>query len=247
MGADLQNNDSPFRRHSQDDPEWIPQKDLRSPSRGIGLLGGTFNPIHNGHLYIAKAAQRHFDLDRVLFIPSADPPHKQGSNLPDAHHRAAMVRLAIDDDPGFALCDIELARPGRSYSVETVEALRQTFSDPLFFIIGMDAFREIATWRDPERLLTLCHFVVVSRAGFPFNEVASIPLFADLDHAPLKEMDAGTRVSYSAAVAPGMAIHFLSLPPMPVSASNIRDNLSTSRACLPAAVASYILRHGLYA
>ena len=246
MAADLPNNDSPFRRHSQDDPEWIPQKDLRSPSRGIGLLGGTFNPIHNGHLYIAKAAQRHFDLDRVLFIPSADPPHKQGSNLPDAHHRAAMVRLAIGDNPEFALCEIELARTGRSYSVETVEALRQTFPDPPFFIIGMDAFYEFATWRAPERLLTLCHFVVVSRDGFSFEEVVSIPLFSGLDRAPLKEMDAGMRVSYSATVAPGLAIHFLSLPPMPVSASRIRSNFAMSAACLPAAVASYILRHALY-
>lgn len=215
-------------------------------TRGIGLLGGTFNPIHNGHLYIAKAVQRHFGLDRILFIPSADPPHKQGSNLPSAHHRAEMVRLAIADDPDFDLCDIELTRQGHSYSIETVEALGQTFPDPLFFMIGMDAFREIATWKDPKRLLTLCHFVVVSRADFPFEEAASIPLLSGLDRAPLKEMDAGTRVSYSHPVAPGAVLHFLSLPPMPVSASHIRQNLAASSACLPAAVASYILRHGLY-
>jgi len=218
-----------------------------TPSGGIGLLGGTFNPIHNGHLYIAKAVQRQFALDRVLFIPSADPPHKQGLNLPDARHRAAMVRLAIGDDPAFDLCDIELARPGRSYSIETVEVLRQTFSNPLFFIIGMDAFREIATWKDPERLLALCHFVVVSRAGFPFEAVASIPMFSGLDCASLKQLDAGTLASYIAAVTPNTAIHFLAIPPMPVSARNIRQDLAASDACLPAAVASYILRQGLYA
>jgi len=218
-----------------------------APQHRIGLLGGTFNPIHNGHLYIAKEVQRQFALDRVLFIPSADPPHKQGAHLPDARHRAEMVRLAIGDDPAFALCDVELARPGRSYSVETVEALRQRFSGPLSFIIGMDAFREIATWRAPERLLALCHFVVVSRIGFPFEEVALIPLFSGLDLAPLKQLDAGIRASHTVAIGSDRVIHFLALKPMPISASGIRSNLATSGACLPAAVASYILRHGLYA
>jgi len=134
----------------------------------IGLFGGTFNPIHYGHLRPAEEIGDRLDLDPVIFIPASDPPHKEKKDLLPAPLRAEMVRLAIADNPRFFFSDAEIARPGKSYSVETIPYFQRLWGEAaeLYFILGLDAFLEIGAWRDPGTLFTLCHFVILTRPGF---------------------------------------------------------------------------------
>lgn len=133
----------------------------------IGLLGGTFNPIHTGHLLVARDALEQLKLDQVKFIPSAMPPHKPLAGNIAAAHRLRMVRLAIRGCAPFEADDIEVRRGGTSYSVETVATLREQSPDATFyFIIGSDSLPELPRWREIERLARLCVFAVVARPGF---------------------------------------------------------------------------------
>ena len=133
----------------------------------IGLLGGTFNPIHIGHLLIAQDAMESLGLDRVKFIPAAMPPHKQLDQNISGTHRLRMVRLAIRGCKLFEADDIEIRRGGTSYSVETVAALQQQHTDAdFFFVIGSDSLPELPCWREIGRLARMCVFAVVARPGF---------------------------------------------------------------------------------
>ncbi|MBX3345648.1 MAG: nicotinate (nicotinamide) nucleotide adenylyltransferase, partial [Nitrospira sp.] len=116
----------------------------------LGLLGGSFNPVHRCHLSIAQSARQLLALDRVLFIPTGDPPHKQSGTLAEARHRYRMVELAIRGIPEFALTDIEIRRTGKSYSIDTVRAIQQEYGPDtsLFFIIGLDAFLDLPSWKE---------------------------------------------------------------------------------------------------
>ena len=131
----------------------------------LGLLGGTFNPIHRCHLTIAGQARDAMQLDRILSIPAGDPPHKQHQALAPAVHREAMVRLAIEGQSSFAVSDIELRRAGKSYSIDTVRELQQIYGPGalLFFIIGLDVLVDLPSWKEPALLLRSCHFIVLSR------------------------------------------------------------------------------------
>lgn len=218
-----------------------------------GLLGGTFNPIHNGHLYVAEAVRKRVHLDRILFIPSGNPPHKKKEEIPPAEHRLEMTRLALLDRPGFELCDIEVKRPGKSYSVETVSELKRLYPDDrLFFILGTDAFIDLPTWREPERLLSLCDFVVVTRPGHPFSQLPDLgPLrkIEETDSAPLLELDRRKEGIVTVPLTSERSIHFISIPPSPISASEIRKRLAAGRGTknlLPEPVASYIIKNKLY-
>ena len=128
----------------------------------VGILGGTFNPIHFGHIYPTSEAARKLNLDKVLFIPAYSPPHKPDGDIISAHHRKNLIKLAIEDYPNFELSPLEIDRKGISYSVDTVSALRKK-DDSFFFIIGLDAFLEIDTWKEADRLLKSCNFIVVTR------------------------------------------------------------------------------------
>ncbi|MDP7349462.1 MAG: nicotinate-nucleotide adenylyltransferase, partial [Nitrospinota bacterium] len=128
----------------------------------VGILGGTFNPIHFGHIYPTSEAARKLNLDKVLFIPAYSPPHKPDGEIISAHHRKNLIKLAIEDYPYFELSPLEIDRKGISYSVDTVSALRKK-DDSFFFIIGLDAFLEIDTWKEADRLLKSCNFIVVTR------------------------------------------------------------------------------------
>jgi nicotinate-nucleotide adenylyltransferase len=133
----------------------------------IGIIGGTFNPIHTGHLLIAQDAMEQAKLDRVRFIPAATPPHKTPDRLASAAHRRRMIQLAIAGNPRFELDDIELKRGGTSYSVDTLTELKRRHPRATFyFIIGSDSLRELHLWREPRRLAKLCRFVVAVRPGF---------------------------------------------------------------------------------
>lgn len=217
----------------------------------LGLLGGSFNPIHRCHLSIAESARRLLHLDRVLFIPTGDPPHKQPGTLAPARHRYQMVELAIQDQPAFALTDIEIRRTGKSYSIDTVRALQQEYGPDtaIFFIIGLDAFLDLPSWKEAECLLTLCHFVVISRPSTTFLAVASMPLFPEVPKAELLELDAARLERADVPLRNGRSLTFLRLPPCESSASDIRTRVSDGRPLanlLPPLVESYILREGLY-
>ncbi len=130
-----------------------------------GLLGGTFDPVHNAHLTIAARAYEAAGLDRVLLLPAAAPPHKRGLHLTDGAHRLAMARLAAEGFPWMDVCDWELNHPGRGYTVDTLKALRAAGEEQLSFIIGGDSLLMLDQWRDPAGLLAQAAFVAVTRPG----------------------------------------------------------------------------------
>jgi nicotinate-nucleotide adenylyltransferase len=217
----------------------------------LGLLGGSFNPIHYGHLGIARHARESLQLSKVLFIPTGDPPHKREGALAPSPDRYEMVRLAIADDPCFGISDIELQRKGKSYSIDTVHELQRRYGagTDLYFLIGLDAFLDFATWREPHALLHACRFVVMSRPGRSFQSLHTLPLPSLPDPEALAELDLGKRSRLDIAIPSCPGIVCLSLPPCSISASDIRQRIQNGMPLanlLPVTVESYILRHQLY-
>jgi nicotinate-nucleotide adenylyltransferase len=222
-----------------------------APSERLGLFGGSFNPIHNGHLAIARDVRERMQLSRILFIPTGDPPHKPNRSLAPASVRLEMVRLAIADTPVFNVSPIEVHRTGKSYSIDTVREIRGQHgrSCELFFIIGLDAFLEFPTWRAPEEILRICHFVIVPRPGRLFQTLAGMPLLPNLDLEPLVQLDTGILRRLEIAVPDAPGITCLPLSPCPISASDIRQRIRGGPSLanmLPPPVESYILQHSLY-
>lgn len=217
----------------------------------LGLLGGSFNPIHNCHLQIARLVRDRMDLDRILFIPASDPPHKSERSLAPASHRYEMVRLAIASDPTFSISDLEIRRTGKSYSIDTIAALRdqQGKETELFFILGLDAFLELPTWKEASRLLRSCHFVVVPRPGLSFRSLATMPILPPLPAASLSDLDDRRRDRVDVPVSSTSTVSLLLLPPCVASASDIRNRLRRRESLanlLPLPVESYIIQHNLY-
>jgi len=210
----------------------------------LGVLGGTFDPIHDGHLRVAEAAQASLDLGRVLVVPLHHPPHRGHDPFASGYHRFAMVALAIADCPGFAATDVELLADGQSYTSITLRRLRAagTPASQLFFITGADAFAEIATWHDYPALLDLAHFAVVSRPGISASALRDrLPSLADrmiMVHAPGR--DPGGR-------APRIWLIDAATPD--VSSTEVRRRVRAGEPIgdlVPAAVARYIEHHLLY-
>jgi nicotinate-nucleotide adenylyltransferase len=194
----------------------------------IVILGGTFDPIHIGHLAIAEDVRHALRADRVLFVPATQQPLKSYRHSASAADRLAMARLATADNPAFAVSDSEIRRGGLSYTVETIAEIRADHPEAeIYFIVGADAAATLTRWFQIERLLSLCRIVVVERPGYRFDPMA---LQAELPVA-------AERIS----VLPG--------PALDISASELRQRLSEGRPIryhLPAAVRSYIEEHGLY-
>jgi nicotinate-nucleotide adenylyltransferase len=219
----------------------------------IGLLGGTFNPVHNCHLQVAQEIQEHFPLDQILFIPSGVPPHKVEPEIPSGAHRLEMTRLALLSYPRFKVSDVEVRRRGPSYSVDTLQILLPRLEGEAFFILGVDAFLGIETWKEPERLLTLCHFIVVSRPEHPFSSLGQIPLIGPIDPAPLKKIDTGEIDRYTltpSSITGSKNLTFFKIRPCLMSATDIRKRLREGgelKNLLPEAVQSYIMKNNLYA
>ncbi len=211
----------------------------------IGILGGTFNPIHVAHLRSAEEVREAQHLDRILFIPSATPPHKRANGLATAKHRLAMVRLAIRGNPHFRVSTIELERRGRSYSVDTLRALHARMPGASFsFILGMDAFREISTWREYRSIFSLCNLIVTSRPTYddsPLIGALPVAVRAEFCYRPkAKRLEHRT----------GNQVIFQRISDLDISASAIRHRLlrdQSIRYLVPATVERYIGRHGLYA
>jgi len=215
----------------------------------LGILGGTFNPIHFGHLAAAEEVRDRLKLEKVIFIPSALPPHKSDEDIPSAVQRQEMVRLAIKGNAHFTVSDTEIRRGGRSYTIETIEALRQThLGAELYFLTGLDAFLEIGTWKEWDRLLTLCSFVVLSRDGYRFRDIAQLG-FLDVQERELAALDA--REKEQVVIAAGnIRVYLERVPFYDISSTDIRKRISEGRSIkyhLPEAVEHYIIENKLYA
>jgi nicotinate-nucleotide adenylyltransferase len=213
-----------------------------SELRRLGLLGGTFDPVHVGHLDAIESARAALRLDEVLVIPAHDPPHKPSDPSATAFHRFALIALAIDGRAGCRASDIELAREGPSYTVETFRALHASGWRPsqLFFILGADAFAEIATWREYPAVLDAAHFAVIARPG------------TTLDVAVARTPDLRARIRRAGDAAPDAsqtAIFLVEARTRDVSSTTIRARLAARQPIddlVPAAVARHILAHQLY-
>jgi nicotinate-nucleotide adenylyltransferase len=219
----------------------------------VGLLGGTFDPIHRGHLAVARAAQQRFDLGRILFVPAGAPPHKLRQPITPYAHRYAMVALATSGDKAFVPSDIESyeqldGKP--SYSIDTVRRVKKQLkkSDRLFFIIGIDAFDDIANWRAPEDLLKETDFIIVSRPGYSLADIrASLPESLRPDARVSKALK--NQPASGDIVLKGATLHLLPDVHQKISATQIRAAARTGRkldALVGPAVAEYIRKTGLY-
>ena len=200
--------------------------------RRIGILGGTFDPPHLGHLLIAETARVALGLESVLFIPAGEPWLKSGQRITPATHRLRMVQLAVADNPDFCVCDCEVRRSGASYTVDTLRELRGAYPDSAewYFIVGSDVLDQFYLWKEPEGILELCRLAVIERPGGPDDGVAALSeRFPD-------------------AVASG-AVVSVAGPRVDFSASELRRILAEGQSVryqVPDAVAEYIKRHDLY-
>jgi nicotinate-nucleotide adenylyltransferase len=196
----------------------------------LGIMGGTFDPIHYGHLVTAESARWEFKLDRVMFVPSGQPPHKPAAGVSDPEHRYCLTLLATASNPGFLVSRIEIDRPGASYAVDTVKQVFKELGDPLdlYFITGADAVLEISTWRDVPELFSRCTFVAATRPGFDLRELpAGLSLPRDVKDK----------------------IRFLEVPMLAISSTDIRQRVQAGkpvRYLLPESVEEYIEQHQLY-
>ncbi len=221
-------------------------RDRKSDRGGIGVLGGTFNPIHYGHLRIAEEAREKLGLDKVLFVPAGNPPLKN-RDLADSHHRYEMTGLAIGTSPFFELSDIECGRRAKSYTVETLAELSQLFPEKdLYFILGIDSFLDIPSWYQPERLADLAHFVVVSRPGQRFTDLSSrIPV----DVKTLIDLDSCNLEVHRSVLGRERELFLLNVTPMGISSTAIRALIGEGMSIkylLPETVESYIIANKLY-
>ncbi len=215
----------------------------------LGILGGTFNPIHFGHLAAAEEVRDRLKLEKVIFIPSFLPPHKIEEDIPSAVQRQEMVRLAIRGNAHFTVSDVEIRRGGRSYTVDTIEALRQSHPGAeLYFLTGLDSFLEIRTWKDWDRLLTLCSFVVLSRDGYRFRDIAQIGIL-DVPERELSALDAREK-DQVVITSGGIRVYLERVPFYDISSTDIRTRVREGRSIkyhLPEAVEHYIIENKLYA
>ncbi len=196
----------------------------------IGILGGTFDPIHLGHLSIANIAMKHAGLERVLFIPAGHPRLKQAEPTASVEHRLEMVRLATVATPAFETCDIETSRPGPTYSIDTlVELTAELGSEAkLFFIVGLDVLNQLHRWKDPEQVMNLCQLLVLDRPG---------------------EQDFDWDEFYQRVPEAKGRVQIVASPLIDVSATKLRSRLATGESVsglVPDAVAEYILSQKLY-
>lgn len=194
----------------------------------LGVLGGTFDPPHIGHLILAEAAYEALNLDQVLFVPAAEPPHKHRLPITEVKHRVAMVQAAIRDNPHFALSEVDITRPGPHYTADTLRLLKERFAGAdLYFLLGGDSLRDIATWHEPAGIIAQARLAVMRRPGTALD------------------------ISHLEAALPGISerVAFVDAPIIGISATSLRERLRTGRSVryqVPDGVAQYIAAHQLY-
>lgn len=220
--------------------------DIKGTGKRLGIFGGTFNPIHYGHLRAAEEAGHLLGLERIIFIPSGNPPLKGGTVAP-AQDRHEMTSMAIKANPLFVISDVECRRRGRSYTVETIAALKEIYRDEEFhLILGIDSFLEMPAWRQPEKIQELVNFVVISRPGYAFSSLCS---GAAADAVTLRRLDENKLQAHRAVGKGGAGLFFANVTRMDISATGIRklirDGMSI-KYLLPETVESYIIQNKLY-
>ncbi len=211
----------------------LPSESVAPPAAvvpgSLGVLGGTFDPIHHGHLAIAEEAREALGLQSISFVPAASPPHKSGLQITPAEHRLAMVEAGIAGNPRFGCTRVEIERAGLSYTVDTLEGYHgRGAAGHLWFILSSEALAGFPEWRDPDRILELARLAVVPRAGQ-----------ATIDEAWVREHFPGREDRF----------RFLPGPRLPISGSVIRQRVAAGRSIrylVPDAVARYIAQHRLY-
>jgi nicotinate-nucleotide adenylyltransferase len=196
--------------------------------RRVGIFGGTFDPLHTAHLIAAEEARTAFGLERVVFIPAGDPPHKTEQPASDPEHRYAMTLLGTADNPHFEVSRIEIERPGPSYSVDTIRALRGILGPEveIYFIAGADEVLDIESWHEADALPELARFIAVPRPGFDLLELER--------RLPARFLS---------------SIDVLRMPEIDISATEIRQRVAAGKSIrylVPASVEAYIRRNGLY-
>jgi nicotinate-nucleotide adenylyltransferase len=214
----------------------------RSAKR-IGLFGGTFNPIHLGHLRGVEEIRESFDLEEVIFIPSAIPPHKEMGEVVEACHRLEMVRRATASNSHFRVVDIELKRPGKSYSIETIRYFQERHPEGLYFILGRDAFVEIETWKDFHQLFSLSNFIVMTRprlqrTSSTFQLPGAVVSFFQYD-----------RKRKGWVHPSGHTLHVKEISYLDISSTKVRELIErreSVRYLIPSEVEAYIQHHRLY-
>ena len=221
---------------------------MSQPASRAGVLGGTFDPVHLGHVHAGLAIARVFDLEHVLLVPSATPPHKPGRELAPAEHRLAMLRLAVVGAPRLRVSTIELERGGVSYTIDTMRALRQGGIEPLF-VLGADAFAELATWREPQALLDGFDLVVVDRpAAGGEGAPAAVPPGLRTCVEEVAFRDGAGAAALARPGRPRCVFH-VRIAPVAVSSREIRELAARGAelgGLVPAEVGRYIHEHGLY-
>lgn len=195
-----------------------------------GILGGTFNPIHNGHLEIAKSAQREYGLDEILFLPNYCPPHKDSQEMADARIRFRMVQLAIEGCPCYAVSDREIKKQGLSFTYVTMTELKEEYPDTdFYFLMGADSLADFHQWRHPEVIASKCHILAAMRNDLGNPDVARLA----------RQLSEEYQTDFS----------LLQIPKTDISSTRIRKNIRAGksiRGMVPEAVEAYIEKHGLY-
>lgn len=215
----------------------------------IGIYGGTFNPIHYGHLRTAEEVYERFSLDKILFVPSGKTPFDK-PGLEKAGHRYKMVKSAIRGNRHFELSDIEIKARGKSYTIDTIRKLRAIYKgSELFFVLGIDAFLDMPVWKQPDKLVNHTNLIIISRPGYSFSALLSSPYLKGGSIKILKELDKGVRTEFSFDVSKNHKGILCKVTGLDISASDIR-NLITSgknfKYLLPDSVKSYIIAKELY-
>ena len=218
----------------------------------IGLFGGTFNPIHRGHLRAASEVKKDFNLDQIALIPAALPPHKTPGVVANADDRMEMIRLAISDFSGLTVSDVELNRPGPSYTIDTVRHFKITLTDDtqFYLIMGLDAFLEIDTWKSYGELLEQIAFIVMARPNADYPDADQgwkiLENYLKSNLSADYEFFIADRCYTSKGKQP---IHIVDIGALDISSTNIRQNVKTNKTIenlVPARVAEFIKSKGLY-
>lgn len=212
----------------------------------VGLLGGTFNPVHQGHLRAAQEVRLRFDLSRVLFIPSYIPPHKQTREMASPEDRFAMVKLACESDARFIPSSIEIEAKEKSYSIITLNKIKRVYREALvFFILGIDSFQEIETWKSYRDVLEQCHFIVISRPGYLLAEARTILPDKYRD----KILDLGESLQVEDKVLRSFRIFLVPIMALDISSTDVRRRIGRGQSIkglVPEAVEEYIKAKKLY-